>query len=579
MTYSQTGKHSLLTIALILLLLLAAGLIMADTADAAEGTAISSEADFKKISKDLDGDYYLTQDIKLSSNTVIKGTFTGTLDGKGYSINTYSPTKLPESDDYFTYCYGRFMKAEGATFKNIKLKGATIKVSSSWGDPVVGGLVGYAKDCTFQKISLTGTTKFTLNGGLDFGGIAGQTENCLFKSCTTSSKSQIIAETTAERYVCIGRFAGQSDHNTFEKCTTAGTVSIKTAGQVRHQGFVDIGGGTDTYTNCTNKAIISVSGGKFMPRVSGIGQIGIYDNCKNTGSITCNFKNAEGGGLVGGIMCANYTSEQLGRVSNSSNSGAITVTYTGRMKDDRNGTYEAATGGIASMGSAINCKNSGKIKVYMKTSSREYSQCPALIGGIVGKAALGYWEHVEGSEIVEGCKNTGSVTFSDNGNAAGVSAGGITGDGGLISKCYNTASINATKDESCYAGGIAGHAYGVENCYNTGKVTSNAIGVAGGIVGHYEYYKKYPGYLRWNYNTGTVTAEYYGGPGSIATEATLGGQTGIIYENYTTKGQLYGKYIKDAAGAKVDSISFETCPGMSEEVWKMNKDNTRLIFK
>ena len=120
MTYSQK-KRTIFVLVLALMLVLAAAVLTMDDAYAAKGKAISSEADFKKISKDLDGDYYLIQDIKLSSNTVIKGTFTGTLDGKGYSINTYSPTKLPESDDYFTYCYGRFMKAEGATFKNIKL--------------------------------------------------------------------------------------------------------------------------------------------------------------------------------------------------------------------------------------------------------------------------------------------------------------------------------------------------------------------------------------------------------------------------------------------------------------------------
>ena len=569
----------LFVLLLAVLFVLAAGVLTVDAADAAEGKAISSADDFKKISKDLGGDYYLTADIKLSANTVIKGTFTGTLDGKGYSINMYSPTKLPGSEDYSTYCYGRFMKAEGATFKNIKLKGATTKVSKSWGDPVIGGLVGDAADCTFQKISLTGTTKFTLNGGLDFGGIAGKAENCLFKSCTTSSKSQVIAETTAERYVCIGRFAGQSDHNTFEKCTAAGTVSIKTAGQVRHQGFVDIGGGTDTYTNCTNKANITVSGGYYMPKVSGIGQIGIYDNCKNTGDITASFKNANSGTAVGGIMASYEVTEQLGKVTNSSNSGDITVTFSGQFTADRNGSDDAAVGGIASYGSAINCKNSGKIKVYMKTSSNYMSQCVPKIGGVIGAAGMGYWEFIEGSNIIQGCRNTASVTYTDNGTGPEPQVGGICGYTGIISESYNTGSITVNKAEGFNAGGIAGIAYGVENCYNTGKVTCKGIGNGSGIVGTYEYSDVYPGYLRWNYNTGTVTCEFYEGPGAIATMGYSKFGENTIYDNYTTKGKPYSRYIPDGTGAKVDSISFENCPGMSEEIWKMNKDKTRLIFK
>jgi len=578
MTCSQAGKRALLAAILTILLVLAAAVLTMDGAYAAEGKAISTAEDFKKIAKDLDGDYYLTQDIKLPANTVIKGTFTGTLDGKGHSINMYAPSKLPEVDER-TYTFGRFMKAEGATFKNLKIKGASIKVSGSWGFPVFGGLVGHASDCTFHKISITGTTSFTLNGGLDHGGIAGEAENCTFKNCTTSSKSKVTAETTAKQYVCIGRFAASTDACTFESCTTAGTVSIKTAGEVRHQGFVESGTGTDIYNNCTNKANITVSGGYFMPRVSGIGQVGIYDNCKNTGDITCSFKNANSGALVGGIMASYEVANTLGRVSNSSNSGDITVTYSGTFEADRNGSDDAAVGGIASFGSAINCKNSGKIKVSMKTSGNYMSQCVPKIGGVVGSGGMGYWEFVEGSNLIEGCRNTASVNYTDNGTGPEPLVGGICGYNGLISESYNTGSITVTKEESFYVGGIAGTAYGVENCYNTGKVTGKGVGCAGGIAAVYAYSDVHPGYLRYNYNTGTVAAEYYGGPGSIVTMGYPKYGEIMIYDNYTTKGQLYNKYLKDATGARVDSINFENCPGLSKDIWKMNKDKTRLILK
>jgi len=570
-------KKYTLFLALALILIMCLFAASAYAADKPSGKAIKNANDFKKISKDLDGDYYLANDIKLPANTVIKGTFTGTFDGNGYSINMYAPTKLPEVER--TYAYGRFMKAEGATFKNLKIKGASFEVKSSWDDQMLGGLVGTAVDCKFQKITITGTIKMTLSGGLDHGGIVAEAEDCTFKSCKTSSKSQLIAETSSKQYVCIGRFAGSSNGCTYEKCTTGGTVSIKTAGMVRHQGFVEIGYGTDVYKNCTNNANITVSGGYYMPRVSGIGQIGIYDNCKNTGDIKCTFKTANSGALVGGIMCANNDTDQMGQVSNSSNSGDITVTYSGTFEADRNGNNDAAVGGIGSMGSAINCKNSGKIKVYMKTSSEFMSQCVPQIGGIVGYAGLGYWEFVEGSDIVKDCRNTGSVSFTDNGTSPVPCVGGITGCGGIISESYNTASITVTKEEGFRVGGISGGANGVENCYNTGKVTGKGIGDASGIAAMYEYNKSNPGYVRYNYNTGTVSAEYHGGPGTVVNSAYTNGRTDLIYDNYSTAGQLYGKYITGAEGEKVDSINFENCPALSKDIWKMNKDKTRLILK
>ena len=119
----------------------------------------------------------------------------------------------------------------------------------------------------------------------------------------------------------------------------------------------------------------------------------------------------------------------------------------------------------------------------------------------------------------------------------------------------------------------------MENCYNTGKVTGKGIGNAGGIAADYEYSDVYPGYLRCNYNTGTVTAEYYGGPGTIVTSVYTGGRNDVIYDNYSTTGQLYGKYFTGATGSEVGSISFETCPALSKDIWKMNKDKTRLILK
>ena len=121
-----------------------------------------------------------------------------------------------------------------------------------------------------------------------------------------------------------------------------------------------------------------------------------------------------------------------------------------------------------------------------------------MLGGLIGQAS--------------------STTFTECGNSATVSGykniGGIAGNEGTYTKCYNTANISASTG---YAGGIVGTNGNVTYSYNTGNVSgygNDGTGYTsvGGIAGAGTT-------ARYCYNTGTI----YGSMGQVA------GMVGNIY--------------------------------------------------
>ncbi len=103
-----------------------------------------------------------------------------------------------------------------------------------------------------------------------------------------------------------------------------------------------------------------------------------------------------------------------------------------------------------------------------------------------------------------------SVTITGTGSYVGGLAGHI--DNGSIQKSFNTGAVSST---SSYVGGLAGHIEDwstIENSYNTGAVSGSMY--VGGIVGYfYGSSSTSYSYLKYNYNTGSVTASnsYVGG--------------------------------------------------------------------
>ncbi len=89
--------------------------------------------------------------------------------------------------------------------------------------------------------------------------------------------------------------------------------------------------------------------------------------------------------------------------------------------------------------------------------------------------------------------------------------GGVTGfNGGSVTNCYNSGSVNAT-DEYSYVGGVTGFNEGsITNCYNSGSVNTTGEYDVGGVTGSNE------GSVTNCYNSGSVnTTDKYSNVGGV----------------------------------------------------------------
>ncbi|MBR4972025.1 MAG: hypothetical protein IKY59_03540, partial [Oscillospiraceae bacterium] len=288
-----------------------------------------------------------------------------------------------------------------------------------------------------------------------------------------------------------GGIVGAAVDTEFTNCYNAGTVSGENAG-----GIV---GGANFYvklTSCYNTGTVSgnYAGGilgaeiaSFMPdRYFHIVSNLEISNCYNTGTISAT---TEAGGILG--MLSSYT-ESESTIRNCYNNGTISVTNLNPI----NTTY--AAGGIVGDGSCIStiidCHNTGTIESNVSDSTDGYA------GGISGQGGT-----------MTNCYNTGAVT----GN---YKAGGISGNGGSSNNCHNSGKIFA----STFAGGIMGSGSATD-CYNTGTIESasdSTNGYAGGIMGS--------GSATNCYNTGTVTGNHDAGGISGSGSATNCYNTGAV---------------------------------------------------
>ncbi len=136
--------------------------------------------------------------------------------------------------------------------------------------------------------------------------------------------------------------------------------------------------------------------------------------------------------------------------------------------------------GLTTEGAVI--KNVGVIDSYFK--GKYY------VGGVCGDNNGG---------TITNCYNTGSVNGNNN-------VGGVCGCylRGTITNCYNTGEVNGNGD---YVGGVCGYKEGgtITNCYNTGSVKGNSY--VGGVCGDNS------GIIENCYNTGSVNGNgnYIGG--------------------------------------------------------------------
>lgn len=119
-------------------------------------TAISTANDFKKIFEDLDGNYWLTNDIKLENleNPISAANqFEGYLDG-AFNKLTYNIIYNYDQSLFQYPNLGLFAELDNATVKNLKISDSSIHVSGNNISKNIGALAGVINNSTLENITV-----------------------------------------------------------------------------------------------------------------------------------------------------------------------------------------------------------------------------------------------------------------------------------------------------------------------------------------------------------------------------------------------------------------------------------------
>jgi hypothetical protein len=247
-----------------------------NTADAAPATGICTAADFNKIRDNLTTNYKLLANIDLSKDysdwTPIGvndiDSFTGTLDGNGYTI---SGLKFQNTNSaLYTGLFGYIDNAEIENL-NVEVANAGQIILSNSNDQYFGVIAGYANGANLTKITVSSTAPLTIqksgtNGGsLYVGGVVGTAKGALIKKSTSSTTFKATNTNSAISYA--GGIAGYNfNSGAISNSYTTGDISANGNGAAYAGGIVgynraDI---NNTYTSgdiLANDDITAYAGG------------------------------------------------------------------------------------------------------------------------------------------------------------------------------------------------------------------------------------------------------------------------------------------------------------------------------
>ncbi len=400
--------------------------------DFKEFKAIHNRKELEAINDDLNGKYYLANDIDLSGNEWVPigyihnqfgdsmYDFRGILDGQGHSIKnmTINPSEpYAKNNNNGAGLFSCIGDSYGISWdhpngdyaiQNLILENVSINVSEGFYG--VAAVVG-------KLDSIDESSSVLLNNIVVSGKISGQNTVGSIIGAANNSKCKI---SNCSNYASIsvqGGFAGGI------LCYGYGTVeNCENHGNVEGQGGI-AGGLTGNISNCKNYGDVSgvmIDSNIYHP---------VFD------------MNNSVGGVVGSLYNTSYD-ESYSEIKNCQNFGTVKI---------GDSTYCSAIGGIAGRSYKYvysNCINSGDVSGPEKV---EYTT--SYTGGIVGSVDDGYDEKV----IIKGCQNSGNIS--------GDMAGGIGGKTGSLLECKNSGNITdgAGIVASCEKSTI-------ESCVNDGRI-------------------------------------------------------------------------------------------------------------
>lgn len=531
--------------------------------------------------------------------------FTGSLDGKGYSISGLYSNSAADYAGLFGYI-------SGARISDLGLTNLSVTGSGEY----VGGLIGYSDGGTISKVYTTGTVSGTAAdssvGGLVGGnagtvaqsysmaGVGGGTAGGLagynvVGGLITDSYFDVVGTVSGTSYT--GGIAG-NNAGTITTSYSAGALSDGAVGGIAgaNSGTItaavwdtttsgttitsavydDFGTSTDVQGLSTAEMGDSANylGGWDFTGIWSLTGARPYLKWELAGSTIINSiadLQAISGNLSGVYILGSsldlsgidWTSSIIGISSSNAFAGVFKGnghTISGLTIDTPTATNVGLFGYTS--GATISALNLTGVSITAGGAG-------SYVGSLVGYSGAG--------TSILGCTSSGTVTASGAGstvcglvgynagiidsstNAATVTAsgvnsiaGGLIGEniGGTINSSYNTGMVTGNGDGN-YVGGLVGtNASGnITRSYNTGAVTGNGDGnYVGGLVG-----ENISGNITSFYNTGEVT--------SNGEASYVGGLVGKIASGNITSSYNTGEVIGNGDGSYVGGLAGETAGG------------------
>lgn len=225
-----------------------------------------------------DYDIVLTSDIDMKDKVLTKtiGTsampFTGSFDGKGYSISNVTmelnTTGAVEKNGYA----GLFGYTQNATIKNLQLSQSFNITMNANSNTYIGMLVGQAEGTTIDSCYITADFNLETvegeDGALDasfkminFGGLVGNArdtsiKNCILRNYTTESGSDVMPTITLDNIydvsAKIGGLVGNLENSSLIFCTSQSYVNVDITSEYKGRAYI---GGLVGYVSQANSKI------------------------------------------------------------------------------------------------------------------------------------------------------------------------------------------------------------------------------------------------------------------------------------------------------------------------------------
>ena len=289
-------------------------------------TGISTCAGIEAISSGLSGSYILTGSVDCSGygNFTPVGTFTGTLDGQGYSITGLTVSNGGANRQAL------FSSTNGAVIRNLSIPGATIE-----GNSEVAILVADATNTIITNVSVSNSgTLFALAGNSLAGGLVGSANNTII----TYSHSSVYMNAGGSN---VGGLVGSANNgtiisNSYSTGTVNGSTGIAYGGNVG--GLV---GDNESSTIVDSYSRASVGTGVDWTFAGGglvglnNGSTALINRSYSTGAVTT----AVNGGLVGNQTNSASTTNSFWDTQSSGNGSSAGGTGKNTSQMQTQGTF------------------------------------------------------------------------------------------------------------------------------------------------------------------------------------------------------------------------------------------------